>query len=127
MSVGVPMKAVESVADLSLSELAKLLADFASDRNWQKFHTPRNLAGALVAEVGELFESFLWMNDEQIAEASSELKAAIGDELADVLIYLVRLSDVVGVDLTEAVITKFEKNGRRYPAQEVWGSSAKRP
>lgn len=109
--------------------LAAALRRFADERDWDQFHTPKNLVMALVGEVGELVEHFQWLTPEESAEVTKDEAAArrIADELADVFIYLVRLSDVLGVDLLEAAGTKLEANARRYPADRVRGSADKAP
>ncbi len=92
--------------------------EFAADRHWQPFHTPRNLMLALTGEVGELAEIFQWKTDAEAAHlaANPAEYAHLQEELADVLMYLVRLADVTGVDLNAAVADKLQKNARKYPA-----------
>ena len=101
--------------DVSVLEVA--LQTFADDRNWQKFHSPKNLAMALTGEVGELVELFQWLSEDESMSVAQDPKTAtaIKDELADVLLYLVRLSSVLGVDLNEAVTQKLAKNAQKYP------------
>ena len=113
---------------MTLEELAEQLRRFAAERDWEQFHTPKNLAISLAVEVGELLEHVQWGNDTEIAArfGSAEGRAEIGEELADVLIYLVRLADLAGVDLLAAASAKVAANAERYPADEVRGSSAKR-
>jgi len=109
--------------------LEEALAEFAAERDWDQFHTPKNLALSLVGEVGELCELLQWKTEDDIASALSkpEFRSDLSDEIADVLIYLVRLASVTGIDLNEAVTRKIEKNGDRYPAKEVRGRADKRP
>ena len=103
------------------------IKQFAVERDWEQFHTPRNLLLALTGEVGELAEVFQWRSDDQIQQlADSRDSQDISDELADIAIYLIRLSDILGVDLGEAIESKIEANAKRYPADEVRGSSDKR-
>ncbi len=113
---------------MGLDDLAAELRRFAADREWERFHTPKNLAISLAVEVGELLEHVQWGTDEEIAELarSPEGKAAMAEERADVCIYLVRLADVLGVDLLAAAWAKVAANAERYPADEVRGSSEKR-
>ena len=117
-----------TVPAVTLDDLAGELRRFAAERDWEQFHTPKNLAMSLAVEVGELLEHFQWGSDAAIAERlqSSEGRAAVAEELADVLIYLVRLGDVTGIDLLAAASAKIAANAERYPADEVRGSSAKR-
>ncbi len=103
---------------IDVSVLESVLQEFANERDWNQYHTPKNLAMALTAEVGELVEVFQWMTDEQARAAATDPKTAqeVRDELSDVLLYLVRLSSVLGVDLNEAVVQKLAKNAKKYPA-----------
>lgn len=113
---------------VTLDELASELRRFAAERDWEQFHTPKNLAISLAVEVGELLEHVQWGSDAEIAARlrSADGAQAVAEELADVLIYLVRLADVLGVDLHEAASSKIAANAVRYPADEVRGSSGKR-
>jgi NTP pyrophosphatase (non-canonical NTP hydrolase) len=109
----------------SLSELAMRLRRFADERDWNRFHSPKNLAMALVAEAGELVEQFQWLTESESAALTPERLAAVQHELADVLIYLVRLGDVLGVDLLAAAGDKIALNEARYPAERVRGQARK--
>jgi NTP pyrophosphatase (non-canonical NTP hydrolase) len=102
---------------LDVSALEAALQRFADARDWNGFHTPRNLVLALTGEVGELAELFQWLTDEQAARLAQEpaTARAVRDELADVLMYLVRLSTVLGVDLDAAVREKLVANAIKYP------------
>jgi len=113
---------------VTLDDLAGDLRRFAAEREGERFHTPKNLAISLAVEVGELLEHVQWGSDEEIAArlGTAEGRAALCEEMADVLIYLIRLADVAGVDLLEAAAAKVAANAARYPADEVRGSSAKR-
>ncbi|MCP3997757.1 MAG: nucleotide pyrophosphohydrolase [bacterium] len=111
---------------LDIQELASYLRRFAADRNWEQFHTPKNLAMALSGEVGELTEIFQWHTPEQSAALDPETHQHASDELADVQIYLVRLADVLGIDLGEAVRTKMAANELRYTVEASKGSADKR-
>lgn len=94
------------------------LQTFADERDWNQFHSPKNLAMALTGEVGELVEIFQWLTEEQSREVADapETARAVRDELADVALYLIRLCSVLGVDLDEAITHKMGTNGRKYPA-----------
>ena len=98
--------------------LEKAIEAFAKARGWEQFHSPKNLAMALTGEVGELVELFQWHTEAQSAQAMQDPEQArrIGEELADVTIYLVRLATVLGVDLDAAVRDKLVKNALKYPA-----------
>ena len=111
-----------------LDELRLRLRAFAAERDWEQFHTPKNLAMALAGEVGELLEIFQWLTPEQAAEVMDSGRADdVRDELADVTIYLVRLADILGVDLLEVAHAKLEHNHDRFPPTEVSGRVAASP
>jgi len=102
------------------------LRAFAAERDWEQFHSPKNLSMALMVEAAELMEHFQWLTEAQSAELPPETQQAVSEELADILLYLVRLSDRLGVDLREAALRKLEKNAVKYPADQVRGSAKKR-
>ena len=111
-----------------VDELRLRLRDFARERDWEQFHTPKNLSMALAGEVGELLEIFQWLTPEQAAEVMDSGRADdVRDELADVLIYLVRLADMLGVDLLEVAHTKLERNHHRFPPGDVRGRADIQP
>jgi dCTP diphosphatase len=110
------------------SELLMLrdkLRAFAEARDWDQFHSPKNLSMALMVEVAELMEHFQWMTELQSGNLDAEKTAVVAEELADILLYLVRLSDKLDVDLLKAALHKLEKNAVKYPAEKVRGSSKK--
>lgn len=108
-----------------LPALARRLREFAEDRDWDQFHSPKNLAMALVGEAGELAAELQWMTEEHSRKPDADQLARIRAEAADVLNYLVRLSDKLGIDLIAAAHEKIEVNAIRYPAEKVRGSSKK--
>jgi dCTP diphosphatase len=108
-----------------LQGLALRLRRFAAERDWDQFHTPKNLATALVAEAGELAAEFQWLTAAQSSAPDTEQLHRIRAEAADVLIYLVRLADKLEFDLLAAAAAKIEENERRYPVEKVRGSSKK--
>jgi dCTP diphosphatase len=111
-----------------IEDLQRRIREFAQERDWEQFHTPKNLSMALSGEVGELVEIFQWLTPEEAAAVMESARAGdVEDELADVLIYLVRLADVLGVDLLAASSEKLARNERRYPAEEVHGRADARP
>ncbi|KAI5066319.1 hypothetical protein GOP47_0018943 [Adiantum capillus-veneris] len=116
-----------AAGDVGLSHLTQMMADFASARDWEKFHSPRNLLLALVGEVGELSEIFQWKGEvpRGLPDWSVEEKEHLGEELSDVLLYLVRLADICDVNLGEAVLGKLKKNAVKYPIERCKGSSNK--
>ncbi|WP_327651720.1 nucleotide pyrophosphohydrolase [Micromonospora aurantiaca] len=111
-----------------MDDLTALVRAFAEERDWQQFHTPKNLAMALAGEVGELVAEFQWLTPEQAGAVMSdpEAGARVRAEIGDVMIYLTRLADVLGIDLTEAAVAKLAEVSVRYPAGEIRGSAAKR-
>lgn len=113
------------MTDLSVDDLARRLRQFARERDWEQFHTPKNLATALVAEAGELAAEFQWLTPAQSAAPNSIQLDRMRAEAADVLIYLVRLADQLGIDLLAAAAAKIDANEARYPADKVRGSSRK--
>jgi NTP pyrophosphatase (non-canonical NTP hydrolase) len=108
-----------------LDELAAELQAFADERDWNRFHSPKNLAMALAAEAGELLEEFQWLTEAESAAPDPDRRARIEAELADVQIYLVRLADRLGTDLPAAVAAKIEDNRQKYPADHVRGDHRK--
>ena len=112
---------------VDVQNLSVTLDKFATDRNWEQFHSPKNLLLALTGEVGELAEIFQWMGDIE-ARSAGETAAtaqAVKDELADVLFYLVRLASVLKVDLNAAAVQKLRSNAIKYPIETSLGNSTK--
>ncbi len=114
-------------SESSIAELTAIVRAFTESRDWQQFHTVRNLLLALVGELGELAAEFQWIGDDNIVKElqDSDKREAVGSELADVFIYLLRLSDVIGIDLAEELTKKIAVNEKRYPADKAKGSAAK--
>jgi dCTP diphosphatase len=110
---------------MDIDALQQRLAEFAAERDWEQFHSPKNLAMALAAEAGELVEVFQWLTETESANLDAAQKQAAAHELADVLIYLVRLADRLDVDLDAAVVDKIRINAEKYPVELVKGSAAK--
>jgi NTP pyrophosphatase (non-canonical NTP hydrolase) len=108
-----------------LHSLREALRRFASERDWDQFHSPKNLAAALSVECAELLEHFQWLSEEASARLAPEELAMVREEMADVLLYLIRLADKLDVDLLDAAGAKIELNARKYPADKVRGSSRK--
>lgn len=114
---------------VDVARLQQVVADFAREREWERFHSPKNLAMALAGEVGELVEIFQWLTEDASREVGRDPATArpVRDELADVLIYLVRLAAVREVDLDEAVRSKLVANALRYPVEGARGNARKHP
>ncbi len=105
----------------SLDDLDRRLKAFAQARDWEQFHNPKNLVMALAGECGELLEHFQWLSEAQSAALSGEKKEAVALEMADILIYLIRCSERLDIDLVEAAYHKIAINESRYPAEKVRG------
>jgi dCTP diphosphatase len=101
------------------------LRQFAAERDWDQFHSPKNLAMALIVEAAELLEHFQWLSDAESAALAPEKRAKIREELADVLLYLIRLADKLDIDLATAAADKLSVNAQKYPLQKARGSSKK--
>jgi NTP pyrophosphatase (non-canonical NTP hydrolase) len=108
-----------------LRALQQRLAAFAAARDWEQFHSPKNLAMALSVEAAELVEQFQWLTEEQSRALDADRRERVRLELADVLIYLLRLADKLDVDLLRAAADKIELNERKYPADRVRGDARK--
>ena len=108
-----------------MNALRDKLRKFVAERDWDQFHSPKNLASALSVEAAELMEHFQWLTEEQSKQLPPEKLAQVRDEMADVLVYLVRLADKLDVDLLAAVEVKMAKNVAKYPADKVRGSMKK--
>ncbi|KAH7576422.1 hypothetical protein ACOSP7_003291 [Xanthoceras sorbifolium] len=111
------MTDVPEEENVTLDLLKQKMAEFAKEREWDKFHSPRNLLLALVGEVGELSEIFQWKGEvpKGLPDWKEEEKLHLGEELSDVLLYLVRLSDICGIDLGKAALRKVQLNATKYP------------
>ncbi|GBE36952.1 hypothetical protein BMS3Bbin07_01107 [bacterium BMS3Bbin07] len=104
---------------MDIKEIQKRLGDFAEERNWEQFHSPKNLTMALCAEAAELLELFQWLTEEQsrtIVDSESDM-ARVREEVADVFIYLARLADKLGIDIEREVFKKMALNEKKYPVE----------
>jgi len=106
---------------LTLSQLAQRLQQFADARDWAPFHSPKNLASALTVEASELLEHFQWLTEDQSRHLDADKREAVALEMADVLLYLVQLSSALGVDLMDAAQRKMVLNAQKYPAVQREG------
>jgi NTP pyrophosphatase (non-canonical NTP hydrolase) len=107
----------------SLDDLSNRLLTFARERDWEQFHSPKNLSMALAGEAGELLEHFQWLSETQSAELDKGKKEDVALELADILIYLLRLAERLDIDVLDAAYRKMAINEQRYPAQRVRGDA----
>ncbi|WP_433532817.1 nucleotide pyrophosphohydrolase [Micromonospora sp. CA-263727] len=115
--------------DAGVADLTDRLRRFAEERDWQRFHTPKNLAMALAGEVGELLAELQWLTPEESVAvmADPEHGARVRAEIGDVMIYLTRLADLLGIDLVVAATDKLADAARRYPVERSYGSATKAP
>ena len=112
---------------MRLDDLKERLRTFAQERDWEQFHSPKNLSMALAAEAGELLDLFRWLTEEEsrlVADSPDKL-ARVREELADVLLFLVRLADQLGIDLEQAAQDKLEDNASKYPVAKARGRATK--
>ena len=111
---------------MDIKKIQKQLSDFADERDWNQFHNPKNLAMALSVEASELVEIFQWLTPEQAdAVMGSSESEHVKEEIADVIIYLIRLADKLDIDLEKAVADKIVKNGKKYPVNLAKGNAKK--
>ena len=109
----------------SYDALQQRLKKFAVDRNWEQFHSPKNIAMAISGEAGELIEHFQWLTEQQSYDLDADKKQEVALEMADIFIYLFRLAERLDINLIDKVYEKVEINEKRYPAEKVKGSSKK--
>ncbi|HEV7299904.1 MAG TPA: nucleotide pyrophosphohydrolase [Tepidisphaeraceae bacterium] len=109
----------------TISDLKSMMATFVAERNWHKFHTPRNLAASTCVEAGELLEHFQWLTAEEAIDRSrndADFRKAVGEELSDVLMYLLSLANSMDLDVAAAAEAKMVKNRAKYPAEKFNGN-----
>jgi NTP pyrophosphatase (non-canonical NTP hydrolase) len=113
--------------DMTVRSLKEEALKFRDERNWKQYHDPKNLAEALSIEAGELLELFLWKSEKELRELvrSKIGRRSIGEEIADIFIYLLYIADSVGVDLSDAVLEKLKINRKKYPVEKSRSSSRK--
>ncbi len=113
------------MATLDVEGLQHRLRAFADARDWEQFHTPKNLAMAVASEAGELVDVFQWLTEKESRDLSDDNRRRATEEIADILIYLLRLGDKLRIDFQRAVIEKMEVNERKYPVKLAKGSAVK--
>lgn len=109
----------------SLAELRTRINQFVKERDWDQFHSPKNLAMAMIVEAAELVEHFQWDTLEESRQLDDEKREQVGQELADTFVYLLRIAEVTGIDLIEAANRKIDLNAQKYPVDKVKGSNKK--
>ena len=107
----------------TVAELAKLIADFVDERDWNQFHSPKNISMSMAIEAAELMEHFQWISMEESREATEDIEqlTAIGEELADVMCYALALANQLGIDVSDTIDRKMRKNRIKYPVQDFQG------
>jgi NTP pyrophosphatase (non-canonical NTP hydrolase) len=110
---------------MDIEKLQNVLREFANERDWEQFHSPKNLAMALGAETGELMEIFQWLTEKQSSNPDKAVLAKAGEELADIIIYSIRLADRLGLDINSEVERKIESNAKKYPVDKAKGNAKK--
>lgn len=113
------------MSEATIKQLQERLREFAEARDWDQFHSPKNLSMALIAEAAELVEHFQWLTEAQSNALPDDKRAQVEHELADIFVYLIRLADKLGVDLFAAAENKIKLNEEKYPADKVRGSARK--
>jgi dCTP diphosphatase len=109
----------------SLNDLRARIDAFVQERDWAQFHTPKNLAMAMIVEAAELVEQFQWDTPQESQQLTPEKREAVSHELADTFVYLLRIAEVLKIDLIEAANAKIELNAKKYPVEKARGSNAR--
>ncbi len=110
---------------MNIKNIEKILKTFSEERDWEQFHSPKNLSMALSVEVSELVEIFQWLTDEQSYKLDDSKRQHAKEEVADIAIYLLRICMKLGINLEEAIIEKMKKNEEKYPVEKAKGSAKK--
>lgn len=112
---------------MDIQALQQTLRNFARERNWEQFHSPKNIATALAVEAAELLEPFQWMTEAESRNLKENVRdyAQVQEEVADVMIYLLRLADLLEIDVEQAVADKIRKNAEKYPVNLAYGNAVK--
>ncbi len=115
----------DSTSTPTIRELTEIIRSFVKERDWERFNRPLTLAISAVIEMGELMELFQWKTEDEINDAlkTTEYKEALGEEISDVLVYLLRIADTAGIDISDALTRKMEKNQTKYPI-DSWKGKA---
>lgn len=114
-----------SDSQTTLQDLKERMARFVRERDWEQFHSPKNLSMSIAIEAAELMEHFQWLTVEQSKDLDAEALAALGEELADIVIYALSMANMLQIDLSETILAKMDKNSRKYPSDQVRGKAHK--
>lgn len=109
----------------SIEQLKARVNAFVEARDWSQFHSPKNLAMAMIVEAAEVVEHFQWMTEADSRQLDAEKKEQVGQELSDTFVYLLRIAEVCGIDLIDAANKKIDLNAKKYPVEKAKGSNAK--
>jgi dCTP diphosphatase len=109
----------------SLENLRRRLQSFVQERDWEQFHSPKNLAMAMIVEAAELVEHFQWMTEQESRQLPTEKCDEVAQEIADTFVYLLRMAEVLGIDLIAAANAKIDINGKKYPVEKSRGRNDK--
>jgi NTP pyrophosphatase (non-canonical NTP hydrolase) len=115
----------QQLSNDSLEALRERLRNFVQERDWDQFHSPKNLAMAMIVEAAELVEHFQWMTEQESKSLSPEKRVEVEHEIADTFVYLLRIAEVLGVDIIQAANRKIDLNALKYPVEKARGSNAK--
>ena len=110
---------------MNYEKIKKEIKEFVDERDWDQFHTPKNLSMALSVEASELLEIFQWQKADEFKNATEKQKEMIKDEIADIFYYLVRISEKLNISIEEALLNKMKKNKEKYPKESVKGKAIK--
>ena len=113
------------MSDITIEQLREKISDFASARDWDQFHSPKNLSMAMIVEAAELVEHFQWLTEEQSQSLPDGKRSEVENELGDIFIYLIRIADKLDINLLNAADNKLKINAEKYPADKVRGSAKK--
>lgn len=123
---GLPVsESIPSRNTMNLVDLQERIRSFRDARDWMKFHTPKNLAISIVLEATELLEHFQWKTAEESVDYANEAKETLGEEVADIAVYLIEFCDNLGIDLEAAILRKLDKNAEKYPVEKARGVATK--
>lgn len=111
--------------NLNVTKVQKLLSDFAKERDWEQFHSPKNISMALSVECSELMEIFQWMTIDESHKLDEKAHGRVKEEIADVLLYTLRMAELLNINLEDAVNKKMEQNAQKYPVEKSRGNSKK--
>lgn len=109
----------------TIQELKKTLANFVTERDWDQFHTPKNLSMAIAAEAAELMEHFLWVESKDSLKTFKDKENQVKEEIADIIMYLISFANQTGIDVSDAILHKLALNAKKYPIEKCKGKSLK--